>query len=374
MNIENFINQKEFENINHRLQKIKNELQLNSFNLFTISSYNSYLENFHSDVIKILLDPNERHNQSNSFLNLFLDYLIELGIKINKEDYSLCEITREQGRIDIWIKDNTSKKSIIIENKINNAGDQENQLENYYEYVKNLGFEIDTIVYLTLNGSKNAPLTDITELNEKIQNISAFTNNTKDLSNGWLKKCYENSANEDNRSFIFQYLKLIKHLSQVGMDRQIKDDFYAIINKEDGFLKTKAIAELVAGLEEYRADLFAVKIGNDYLPFRKIYRYRPNHWLFENFNDNGVNYKLDVYFKSDGSARIDFWNPNQPEEIQKRNTSIKLKSIGLFEKFEFGGFGGGMYKVFSVEEYENIETIDNEVFIFVKLLFEKLRK
>jgi len=373
MNIETFIHQKEFKNINKRLQNIQNERQLNSFNLFTVSSYNSYLENFHSDVIALLLNPKERHNQKNSFLNLFLDYLIEFGIKINKDEFALCEITREQGRIDIWIKDNTSRKSIIIENKINNAGDQENQLENYYNYAKNSGFEIDSIVYLTLQGKKNAPLTDITELNKKIQNIPAFTNNKTDLCNGWLKKCYENSKDEDNRSFIFQYLKLIKHLSQVGMNKQIQEDFYSAINKEDGFLKTKAIAELVAGLEEYRADLFSSRIGNDYSPFRKIYRWRPNHWLYENFNDNGVIFKLDVYFNTDGSARIDFWNPNQPEEIQKINTSSKLKSIGLLEQFVFGGFGGGMYRVFSLENFENIKTLDNETYNFVKQLFEKLR-
>lgn len=375
MNIEEFIHQTEFKNINKRLQNIQDELQLNSFNLFTISSYNSYLENFHSDVIALLLNPNERHNQKNSFLNLFFDYLIELGIKINKADYALCEITREQGRIDIWIKDNTSKKSIIIENKINNAGDQENQLETYYNYAIKSGFEIDSIVYLTLKGNKNAPLTDISELNEKIQNVSAFTNNQTDLCNGWLKKCYENSKDdEDSCSFIFQYLKLIKHLSQVGMDKQIKDDFYSVINKEDGFLKTKAIAELVAGLEEYRADLFATKISNDYLPFKKIYRWRPNHWLYENFNDNGILFKLDVYFNADGSARMDFWNPNQPENTQKTNTSTKLKSIGLFEEFEFGGFGGGMHKVFNIENFENIEALDNEIYNFVKKLFEKLKE
>jgi len=374
MNIELFIAQKEFENIDKRLKIIQDEIQLNSYNLFTISSYNSYLENFHSDVIAILLNPEERHKQQNIFLNLFLDYLISQGVELKKDDYILCDITREQGRIDIWIKDNTSKKSIIIENKINNAGDQENQLENYFNYAKNAGFEIDSIVYLTLNGIKNAPLTDINELNEKIINISAFTNNQNDLSNGWLLKCYENSQDEDNRSFIFQYLKLIKHLSQVGMDKQIKDDFYSVINKEDGFEKTKAIAELVNKLEEYRADLFFTRVNNDYLPFKKIYRWRPNHWLFENYNDNGIIFKLDVHFHSNGSARIDFWNPNQPEEAQKLNSSTKLSSIGLLQEFEYGGFGGGMFKVFDLEKYENIKIIDNELYNFVKQLFYKLRQ
>lgn len=374
MVIEKFISQKEFENIDKRLRNIQDEFKINSYNIFTISSYNSYLENFHSDVIAILLGPEERHKQKELFLNLFLDFLISQGAALNKEDYVLCEVTREKGRIDIWIKDNTSKKSIIVENKINNAGDQENQLENYFNYAKNAGFEIDSIVYLTLNGKKNAPLTDINEINEKILNISAFTNNYNDLSNGWLQKCYEHSQDEDNRSFIFQYLKLIKHLSQIGMDKQIKDEFYSVINKEDGLKKTKAIAELVAKLEEYRADLFFSRINNDYLPFRKTYRYRPNHWLFENYNDNGIVFKLDVHFHTDGSARIDFWNPNQTEEVQRLNSSSKLNSIGLLKDFEYGGFGGGMFKKFNLEKYENIQNVDDEIYYFVKQLFEKLRQ
>ena len=69
MNIELFIAQKEFENIDKRLKNIQDEIQQNSYNLFTISSYNSYLENFHSDVIAILLNPDERHKQQNIFLN-----------------------------------------------------------------------------------------------------------------------------------------------------------------------------------------------------------------------------------------------------------------------------------------------------------------
>lgn len=231
MNIELFISKKEFESIDKRLKNIQDEIKLNSYNLFTLSSYNSHLENFHSDIIAILLNSDERHKQQNAFLNLFLDYLISQGVKLKKDDYIFCEITREKGHIDIWIRDHSSKKSIIIENKINNAADQSNQLESYFNYSKNAGFKIDSIVYLTLNGIKNAPLTDIGELNKKIINISAFTNSQNDLLNGWLLKCYQHSQDEDNRSFIFQYLKLIKHLSQIGMDKQIKDDFYSVVKK-----------------------------------------------------------------------------------------------------------------------------------------------
>lgn len=373
MDIESFIGQKEFKNLDLRLKDVQDELRLNSYNLFTVSSYNSYLENFHSDVISILLDPSERHKQENIFLDLFLDFLTLYNVQIVKSEYALCEVTREQGRIDIWIKDNTSKKSIIIENKINNAGDQENQLENYYHYAKNRGFEIDTIIYLTLNEEKRAPISDIVELNKILRNIPAFTNTQYDLCNGWLLKCYENSKDEDNRSFIFQYLKLIKHLSQTGMDKKIKDDFYTVINKDDGYRKMKVIEELVKGLEQYRSDLLGSRIGNDYLPFKKMIRYRPNHWLFENYNDNGTVFKLDVYFTSDGSARIDFWNPGQPYELQQKNTTDKMRAIGLYDEFESGGPNGGKFKIFSLEKHRSIQEIDNKLYDFVKQFFEKLR-
>jgi hypothetical protein len=372
MDIESFLKIKEFDKISQRLGAVQDEMKLNSFNLFTISSYNSYLENFHSDIIALLLDPQERHLQNNAFLNLFLDYLIVLGAQIDKNDYALCEITREVGRIDIWLKDITSKKSIIVENKINNAGDQENQLENYYSYAKNAGYDVDAVVYLTLQGNKKAPYTDIEELNEKIINVQAF-DSANDLCTGWLDKCFELAQDEHCRSFIFQYQKLIKHLSQMGMDRQIKDDFYNVINKEDGYTKTRAIADLVTGLEQYRADIFADKIGNDYLPFRKIYRWRPNYWLFEKYIDNKIGYKLDVEFYSTGTVRIDFWTPKYPPEVQEKYISDKLKAIGLYDEFQHGGFGGGMFKTFDLKDFKTIGGVDTEVYTFVKSFFEKLR-
>lgn len=373
MNIKSFIQKIEFDNLDKRLKEIKEKLEQYSFNLFSISSYTAHLENFHSDVIAILLNSEERHKQENYYLDCFLDYIIEHMPSIKKEDYMQPEVTREKGRIDVCIKDNRSKRAIIIENKINNAKDQNKQLENYYDYLVNLDFEVDAIVYLTLNGNKNAPLTDNLEINEKFLNISAFTNSGSDLCNGWLKKAYGGLSDEDNSSFVFQYIKLLKHLSQVGMYKDIEDEFYEVISEENSFQKAKAINELLGGLGQYRADLFALRIKENYEPFTKIYRYRTYHWLFENYNDNGIVFKLDVQFHSDGNASIDFWNPGGSEEIQNINTFNKLQSIDLIEKFEQGGMGGGMFKSFTLEEYGSIKCVDDELYKFVAKLFIKLR-
>ncbi|OAV69250.1 hypothetical protein Barb4_01791 [Bacteroidales bacterium Barb4] len=371
MNIKEFLNKKEFQDIDKRLNDVREEIKNDSFNLSAISSYTSHLENFHSDVIAELLDPHGRHKRSSAFLHLFIDYLNTFESQIKKSDFDNAEVTREKGKIDIWIKDADSKKSIIIENKINDAGDMEDQLERYHDYAISKGFVVECVIYLTLNGNKNAPIANNQDLNKFFLNVSAFSNKQQDLYHGWIIPCYEASKNNDDCfSFIYQYGKLLKYLSQMGLDREIKDDFYEIINQENGLKKAKAIFELTANLEEYRADLFMERIG-DYAPFTKIYRYKPWHWLFERFTENGISYKLDVHFDN-GSARMDFWEPD--ENLDREDIAEKLDSIGLLEDFEEDGFGNGMYKEFVLVEGKSIRDVDDKLTQYVQSFFEKLRK
>lgn len=375
MSIQDFISHEKFKNIDKEIQRIEKERYNNGFNLFTVSSYNSYLENFHSDVIALLLNPNERHNQKANFFSLFISFLNEIGVKIDKNDYQNYEVLREKGRIDIWIKDNSSKKSIIIENKINNANDQDRQLERYFEYANNQGFKVDAIIYLTLKGDKKAPITNVTELDEKVINIEAFSQTETNLCVGWLEKCYHSSTQNndaDSSTFIYQYIKLLKHLSQIVMDTEIKNNFYEVVSNEENRKKTKLLSELLNGLEEHRLNLFMQKIGNNYTPFTKTSRYYPYHQLFERYVEDEISYKLDVHFHPEESC-LDFWIPQMNAEENERYISEKLNKIGLLEEFSSGGFGGGMYKKFTIEEYGNIAKIDEEIYHFVSQFFEKLR-
>ncbi|MDL2228575.1 PD-(D/E)XK nuclease family protein [Odoribacter sp. OttesenSCG-928-L07] len=366
-----FINHEKFDGIEKRIFDVKDYMDNNGFNLFTISSYGSHLENFHSDIIALLLNPKERHKLSHTFLDLFIKFLNSKGFCIQKDDYRNSEVLRETGRIDIWIKDSISKKSIIIENKINNAGDMDDQIERYYNYAIENGFSVDCVIYLSLNGNKIAPLTDNKEINDIILNVSAFSNNQDDLYHSWILGCYEVSKNnEDCSSFIYQYGKLLKHLSKMGIDKDIKNDFYEIVSQGTGLEKMKAITELANGLEEYRADLFIEKIGKNYAPFKKTYRYKPWHWLFENLIIDNILYKLDVHFYT-GKVRIDFWNPNEDDD--RSIIADKLDSIGLYEDFEEYGFGNGMYKEFVVSPIKSLKEIDNEVLQYIQVFFEKLR-
>lgn len=377
MDIRNFITHQKFENIDKEIERIEREKQNNGFNLFTISSYNSYLENFHSDVIALLLSPKERHLQKEKFFKLFLSFLIEkYGAIIDENNYQNYEVLREKGRIDIWIKDKISKRCIIIENKINDAIDMPNQIERYYDYASEKGYLVDNIVYLTLNGKKNAPKVGRKEIDDKIIDIVAFAQDEKNLCNGWLFNCYieaKERKDDDSSTFIYQYIKLIKHMSLIVIDNELKKDFYEVVSDEQNRKKARILVTLLNELETYRMDLFMEKIGKDYAPFTKIYRYRPYHQLFEGYEDKEIVYKLDVHFYKDKSC-LDFWCPNIEEDECTQHISNKLSKMQLLEEFTLGGFGGGMYKWFTIEDYNNIKEIDEAVYTFVHNFFVKLRE
>jgi len=376
----------EFENLKGKLDEVKKEIEKSSFNIFSISSTNSHKENYHSDILALLLDPSEKHEAGEIYLNLFLDFLINsYKVSIDKNNYCDVEIKKEnptdsmdlRGRIDILIRDTKSKHCIIIENKINNAGDTQNQLEKYFVNETKLGYTVDSIVYLPLNQNKKAPLTNNDSINRLIVNIPAFSNKRDDLYYGWISACYKANANNSATSFIYEYSKLLKHLSKMGLDRDIKDEFYEIISEKEGLDRVQSIFELADGLNEYRADIFMEKINDDYTPFRKIYRWKKNYWLFENYQDENLIYKLDVEFLSD-EVRIDFWNSNYKELIltdneKKELIKSKLKAINYFDDFKEGGYGNGMYKVFTLQENQGIKDLDCEVLTYIQNFFKQLK-
>lgn len=376
----NFVYRQEFKNLREKLNEVKKEIEKSSFNIFSISLISSHRENYHSDILALLLNPNEKHEAGEIYLNLFLNFLTKsYKINIDKNNYCNVEIKKEnptdsmdlRGRIDILIRDVKSKHCIIIENKINNAGDTQNQLEKYYVNETKTGYVVDSIVYLPLNETKKAPLTNNDSINKLIINIPAFSNKTDDLYNGWILPCYEANTNISASSFIYEYSKLLKYLSQMGLDRSIKNEFYEIISEKEGLDRVQSIVELTNGLNEYRADLFMEKLDKNYEPFKKIYRWRPYHWLLENYYDDGIKYKLDIQFHND-EIRLDFWNPdcNADERslIQK-----KLQQINLQKDFFEFGFGNGMFKVFKLQENQGLKDLDNEMLIYTQSFLKKLR-
>jgi hypothetical protein len=202
------------------------------FNFFTSISDLYKWENFHSDVLATILDPETREIGNIEYLKLFVDLIKAILKKDEKEiagDMSFSEDTkveRETGRIDVFIHDN--KKCIIVENKINNAPDQPDQIARYVEYAKGRGLNPVAVVYILPVGliPKEPPVDEysrklLVKLPVLLPSSAGDNRDNLDLVNGWLDKIadFDNISNIGispqeltARVYIHQYSNLLKGL------------------------------------------------------------------------------------------------------------------------------------------------------------------
>lgn len=114
-------------------------------------------ENTHSKILANLLNPKGSHNQGSLFLEEFLSsilrYQVEVGVDISKlkldesfyikREFCIKEYSPDKsdlGRIDIYIEIKDSDNNaigIIVENKINDAQFQPDQLPRYTNAIRN---------------------------------------------------------------------------------------------------------------------------------------------------------------------------------------------------------------------------------------------
>lgn len=290
------------------------------FNVFTLSSDFYYRENFHSDIIKSFLNPQEKHKEGNRYLHLFIDLLNKKDdkVKIKKEDFRNSLVEREKYNIDILITDEISKKAILIENKINNAVDQERQLPRYVDTIKN-EFEIVSIVYLTLNSSKRPDKNDwsvkeLEQINSILQLIPAFEIETSktNLFNDWIVPSIINSDNLDSSFLLRQYGNLIKYLNTNTMDTVSLEIFYNSLKENQNIKTAISIRNMLNDLSEYLAIRIEEKYKEHCYPFKKIWRYKQRDTVFEGFEINDLYLKLDIWCDENGYT-IHFWRPNTPD-------------------------------------------------------------
>lgn len=373
MEVVEFLQHPEITGLVQKQEKVNRQKAKAGYNLFTISSYTSHLENFHSDVIASLLDPDGLHGEGYKFLHLFIDFLNRChDVPLKKEDYANSIVSRETGRIDIWIKDETSRQSIIIENKINDATDRDNQLKDYFEYARD--YPAKAIVYLSKDGRKLAP-DNSAIVNNLVKNIAAFNNTAIDLYKGWLIPCLNECHIDDSRSVVHQYAKLIAHLGNNDMNNEIKEQFYQFVSNNNGLDAANAINKLIVHLPDYRAQRFADKT-EDYLkrsPFKNRFPYQNNYYIFEKFEQPDGSYKLDVCFESNGGAYVVMWNTMKRDDNGYQTVNAILKQAGLADKFNAPSRYNGMTAEFAISAtYPKLEAVDNAVLELVNEVFHKL--
>ena len=142
-----------------RIQREKTELHdSNRFNPFQFMQTD---EMGLSKIIAFLLDPKETHGQGDLFLNSFLKFINKRSFlaydKVNIYLEKTTIVNDRYSRHDIFIEgwlDSKIAWVISIENKLKGASDQDNQMNDYAEYLSNFGTESYFLIYLPIFGNK----------------------------------------------------------------------------------------------------------------------------------------------------------------------------------------------------------------------------
>lgn len=306
-----------------------------SFNLFTIISDLYYRENFHSDLISFLLSPQENHGCGWQFLNIFISMLNKQGRSLNPNDYKDAVVIREEDKIDILIKSESSKKAIVIENKMNNAGDRPRQLPRYYDYVSS-NYTIDAIVYIPLERSK---FPDKSDWNDKDKEhidkllivIPAYDKCNTNIVSDWLEPSILLTDNPDVQSTLRQYSKLITILNSNIMDSVIFEKFYKELLHNDNMKSACSIRDMLNELPSYLAQRIQYKFLSQCYPFSNIWIDK-QYVVFERAMINGIYIKMDIECDESG-YEIYFWSPKVKGTLENdfNNLVNSLKSLDGFK-------------------------------------------
>lgn len=140
-------------NISEYLESKTNELPY-SINVIDELHAN---ENAHSRILCKLLRYTD-NNGKYKILEDLLQYISQLDGKENfKIQIGKPNITQETERIDLWVRAEDKKYSIIFENKVRGAVDQPSQLARYIETTENEGFDLTNIYVVYLSAYDSEP-------------------------------------------------------------------------------------------------------------------------------------------------------------------------------------------------------------------------
>ncbi len=314
------------------------------FNLFAIVSDLYYRENFHSDILRVLIDPKGKHQEQENYLRLFLEFVRSQGIAINVPDYANAKVVREEGRVDLLIKDEDSGRAIIIENKINNACDMPRQLPRYLEYVRAMGYTCDGILYLRLNGHADPDTTGWTpderkEVKALLKIVCAYDETANDLLNGWISRCEEISENPDAKHILRQYGALLKKLGGNVMNKPIMEKFYKIVIEGENLKTALSLKAMLEDLVLYRVEKIIDKFKSDLAPFHKISNYNDNDAYFTNLFWDEAHFGIDVVVTPECYS-FRFWDRKDREGTKGLAKSI-LQKMNCLDEYVYseGGFG-----------------------------------
>ena len=312
------------------------------FNLFYLISDHYYRETFHSDIIAALLSPKENHGGGNLYLNLFLDM-----IGVDKSNYQDAKVHKEYGtndgtlggRIDIFIEGG-NKHCVVVENKLNNAGDTYKQLPKYYHYLDNNKYNIDKFVYLPLNPYKTPDKSDWSDeerifIDGKLKILPAFLEGEPNLIDNWLEIAEKKTENEDARFIIKQYVTVLRNLTNSIMNAKSLKSFYNEMIEGDNLKTALSVRDMLNDLPEYMAKRIVDKYSSNYEPFEKVFLFSTSSQKAAVLHEAKVKeilISVDIYCSVQGYTIVFFNRQGNIPEDEFQGIKNSLDSLKDFKK------------------------------------------
>lgn len=375
------------------------------FNFFESISDKWKMENFHSDILYTILNPNTKEIARKYFMQEFVKFL---GIENRFDCNCDFDVIKEHptgwlfwaeedgqkrqklGYIDLLIKNKT--QAIIIENKINYAPDMENQLVRYMKYVdEELGIKEYTVVYLTLTGDKEPPLDsyskDFDEYakklhDEKILKKVCAVNEKHGLANVFLKNCckrleYEMTNTNDLELkkkcniasvYIDQYKTLLEHLGgkayMMNTEKKLIEEIYSNTEKFEAATdfaevwdrRDPVLEEILPG--KFKESKYKEKFSNKDLPAKTTI--------------NGCKY---YFWKIDGKDYFVYWNGAREMGFsafdgEKFSSERQNELLGKIDKVQNKeGNGQVYYDMFVYCFIKDSANLINDVMNALEILF-----
>ncbi len=239
------------------IEAIKQEKGEN-FNIFSILGMERLEVQTHSAFIYELINPKGVHNQGSLFLNLFIENVLELKDYKKVLDVKREDFTFDKRRIDFTIA--TETYQIGIEMKID-AGDQKNQLSDYFKELGNRCNKKQKVklYYLTLAGSEANDFSTNGQLKvEKNYKLISFESTIYN----WIHSCIEKTATLPFiRENLVQYANIIKKITG-QTSKEITMDVTKMIDNPKIAQAATEMAKNIGIVWAKREAIFWDKLGN----------------------------------------------------------------------------------------------------------------
>ena len=315
-----------------------------AFTVFEIISSLYYRENFHSDLIAFFLDPVQNHGMGLLGIELLVNLVIKrTGWQISAEYYEDAMVVREQERIDILIRDDYSKHAILVENKMNNAGDMDRQIPRYCDILEEQGYTIDAAIYLPMlkykTPDKSTWKEDDYRWLQKVVVIPAVSDiHELSLTTDWLTPLASLCENEDVASTLRQYIYLIKKISNFNMDKIFFDKLYNYLLSDDHLDTANSFVSMMNDLPKYLAQRIFDVYSERCYPFTKVWIYRETDTVFEECIIDGMYFKMDVWCDT-RTYNVLFWAPSD-RDVSKLDSYnnvkefLQRKGLSVFDRYD----------------------------------------